>query len=121
MPAASAYFPQPAVGSPPYGNIPTFATDHYQPVVRPAQYQTSQPSTNGFAVASLILGLLGVSVLSIVFGFVARSQIRKSNGWERGNGLALAGIILGFAWVAITVAIIVALAAAVHSCQYGSC
>jgi hypothetical protein len=35
----------------------------------------------------------------IVLGFVARSQIRNSNGSQRGDGLAIAGIIVGFGWV----------------------
>jgi len=46
-------------------------------------------------------------ILAIVFGFVARAQIRQSNGTQGGQGLATAGIILGFAWVALLVVIIV--------------
>ena len=56
--------------------------------------------TNGLAVASLVcslvwLGGLG-SILAIVFGFMARSQIKRSEGNVQGNGLAVAGIIIGF-------------------------
>jgi len=40
-------------------------------------------------------------VLGIVFGFIARSQIKNSNGTQRGEGLALAGIIIGFGWAAL--------------------
>jgi hypothetical protein len=52
------------------------------------------------------LGLLGWipcgigSVLAIVFGFVARDQIKRSRGQQGGSGLARAGIILGFIAVA---------------------
>jgi hypothetical protein len=57
---------------------------------------------NGMAIASLLLGALGWpfcgigSVLAIVFGFIARDQIRRSNGYQSGAGMAVAGIILGF-------------------------
>jgi hypothetical protein len=66
--------------------------------------------TNGFAVASMVLGIVWVfwigSLLAIVFGHVARSQIRRS-GIRSGNGMALAGLVLGylaFGILALTVA-----------------
>jgi len=43
------------------------------------------------------------AVLGIIFGFVARSQIRRSGGTQSGDGLAIAGIIVGFAWIALLV------------------
>ena len=49
-----------------------------------------------------MLGIIGVSVLAIIFGFVGRNQIKKSNGRQTGRGMATAGIALGFAWLAIT-------------------
>lgn len=57
--------------------------------------------TNGMAVASLVLSICGVvftlpligSVLGIIFGFVAKEQIKKSK--EQGDGMALAGILIG--------------------------
>jgi len=33
---------------------------------------------------------------AIVFGFISKDKIKQSNGFEKGDGLALAGIILGF-------------------------
>jgi hypothetical protein len=80
-----------------------------------------QQGTNGMAIASFVLGLLGVSVLGITFGFIARGQIRRSGGWERGSGLALAGIILGFVWLAISIAFTVVVLVLAHQCQYGQC
>jgi hypothetical protein len=63
--------------------------------------------TNGLAIASLVCSILGFLViplvLGIVFGFVARSQIKNSNGTQGGQGLALAGIIIGFGWAALIV------------------
>lgn len=43
------------------------------------------------------------SVLAIVFGAVARHQIKKSQGQLRGNGLANAGLVLGIVLVALMV------------------
>jgi hypothetical protein len=57
--------------------------------------------TNGLAIASLVCSLAGWFcfgvgfILGIVFGLIARNQIRNSNGTQTGDGLALAGIILG--------------------------
>ncbi|MBB1116708.1 DUF4190 domain-containing protein [Stenotrophomonas sp. W1S232] len=68
----------------------------------PAPAPTS--TTNGYAVASLVMGILGWSMIpllgsigAIVFGHLARAQIRRQP--QQGDGLALAGLILG--WVSI--------------------
>jgi prolipoprotein diacylglyceryltransferase len=55
--------------------------------------------TNGFAIASLIFGIIGGVLLSVIFGFVALSQIKKRN--ERGRGMAIAGLSISGAWVAL--------------------
>lgn len=64
--------------------------------------------TNGFAIASLACGLgqfmvgpVG-TIPAIVFGHIARNQIRRTG--EQGAGLALAGLILG--WGAVILAVI---------------
>lgn len=69
-----------------------------------------QPQTNGMAIASLIFGILGLlilygigAVLALVFGYVAKGQIKRSQGMQTGNGLALAGIIMGWIGVVITI------------------
>jgi hypothetical protein len=66
---------------------------------------------NGLAVASLVCSCAGFvlfvpAVLGVVFGFVARSQIRRSRGTQGGDGLAIAGIIVGFAWIALIVILV---------------
>lgn len=68
--------------------------------------QPSLGGTNGKAIASLVLGIVGLtglplvaSVLALVFGYMARSEITASG--QEGKGLATAGIILG--WVGIVV------------------
>jgi hypothetical protein len=49
--------------------------------------------TNGMAIASLVLSLVGCSLLAIIFGGIAMSQINKGNG--TGKGLAIAGLVIG--------------------------
>ncbi len=67
------------------------------------------------AVAALVCGILGFSVIAIVLGFIARSQIAGSKGQEKGQGMATAGIVLGFVWIGITILIYVAILSALHS------
>jgi hypothetical protein len=66
-------------------------------------------STNGFAIASLVLGVLWLasigSILAVIFGVVARRQNKRTG--EAGDGLALAGIILGVVGIAALLAVIV--------------
>lgn len=55
------------------------------------------------AIASLVLGILWIywlgSILALVFGYLAKAEIRRSPERIEGNGLATAGIVLG--WVGI--------------------
>ena len=70
-----------------------------------------QTSTNGFAVASLVLGIVWMywlgSILALVFGYVAKGQIDNSGGTQSGRGMAIAGIVLG--WVGIGVLVLIVL------------
>lgn len=102
-PAGSSYpqavhYPRHPAGYPP-------APPGYPPVYLPR----SAPGTDGFAIASLILGIVGGFLLSVVFGFVALSRIKRTG--QGGRGLAIAGLVLSGLWVAI-VAIAVAVAVA---------
>jgi hypothetical protein len=70
--------------------------------------------TNGLAVASLVCSLLFFlwfipSILAVVFGHVARRQIRDSMGRQGGGGLAMAGLVIGWIGVAVLAVIVVAL------------
>jgi hypothetical protein len=60
------------------------------------------PGNNGYAIASLILGIFGFLIVtgffSIVFGWVSFGQINKSDGLQRGRPLAIVGILLSLAW-----------------------
>lgn len=67
-----------------------------------SQTPATQPGYNVFAILAIIFvwfaGLLG-----LIFGYIALSQIKRTG--ERGHGLALAAVILG--WIALAAAIII--------------
>jgi|LSQX01.3.fsa_nt_gb RsiW-degrading membrane proteinase PrsW (M82 family) len=74
--------------------------------------------TNGLAIASMVLGIVSVplicccyvgiltGILAVIFGFIARKNIRESQGTQEGMGMALAGIIIGFVVVGCTLVLI---------------
>ena len=69
------------------------------------------PRNNGLAIASLVCGLFfwfyGVpGIVAIVFGHVARRQIKRSDGQQTGGGMATAGLVLGYLGVAVIVGLI---------------
>ena len=72
--------------------------------------------TNGMAIASMVLGILWLywigSILALVFGYIARNQIRERG--ESGGGMATAGIVLGWIGVGfIGIAILIGIASSV--------
>ena len=63
--------------------------------------------TSGYAIASLVLGIAGFfviplipSVLAVVFGRRAKDEIR-TNSSIGGDGLATAGVVLGWIGIAL--------------------
>jgi hypothetical protein len=62
--------------------------------------------TSGFAVASLIFGVLGGILFSVIFGIVALVRIRKTG--QSGRGLAIAGLTLAGCWVLVIVVAVTA-------------
>jgi hypothetical protein len=89
-------------------------------LLTPAQFAASTvaPSTSvasqtsGKAMASLVCGILNVFplfIVAIILGHMWRSEIRKSAGRLKGDGIALARLILGYMGVvAIPLILIVA-------------
>jgi uncharacterized membrane protein len=74
--------------------------------------------SNGKATAALVLGIIGIfvcpiicSVLAIVLGYAARTEIAASHGMESGDSNATAGIILGFIGIAVWIITIIVIAA----------
>ena len=77
------------------------------------------PGSNGMAVASLVLGILGLfffwligipPILALVFGYQSKRQIEASNGAQGGSGLATAGIVTG--WIGIAFLVLAIISAA---------
>jgi hypothetical protein len=58
----------------------------------------------GIGVAGFVLSLLGFSLLGLILSWVGYRQAKREG---RPSGLSLAGIIIGAAWLAITVILIV--------------
>ena len=77
----------------------------------PGPAPTVEIRLNGFAIASMVLGILGLfaitALLAVIFGHIALAQIKKAKGWQRGKGMALAGVILGWSYIAIFVIAVV--------------
>lgn len=66
------------------------------------------------AIASLVCSIAGLflclfvgQVLGIIFGYKARNEIKNSGGELEGEGLASAGIIIGWVGIVIDVLLIV--------------
>jgi hypothetical protein len=74
-------------------------------------YDVVPGRTNGYAIASLAMGLLGLpcsvlvvpQVLAVIFGLVAMFQIQR-NSLVRGQAFAIIGIAMGVFGLAITTA-----------------
>jgi Domain of unknown function (DUF4190) len=75
---------------------------------------------NPLAIVSLVLGFLWLfwvgSLMAIAFGHVAKRQIDKSRGTQRGHDLAVAGLTLGWsAFALLAVGIVLALVGGGHT------
>lgn len=89
------------------------------PAQQPASASTPAVKTSGLAIAALVLGIIGLlgviqpifglpcAILAVIFGFVAKSKIKK--GLAGGRGLAISGIILGFVAILVGIVAIIAL------------
>jgi hypothetical protein len=93
----SAGPPPPGYGHGGYGQAPYGQPGYGQPGY-------GQPrQTSPLAIVSLVLGILGLpccmffvlGIAAVVTGLIGRKQIRESQGRLKGDGMALAGIVLG--------------------------
>ena len=75
------------------------------------------PTTSTSAIVSLVcsisswimLPLIGAA-LGVVFGHIARREIRRSAGTITGNGLAIAGLVIGYANLVVMILALLLLA-----------
>lgn len=105
-PAYGGYPPAPGTPPPPppYGAVPV-----------PAYGQGyAEQKTNGMAIASLVLGIVGLvscgctffvaPVLAIIFSVIGRKQIAERG--DKGSGMAVAGLVLGILGVLLSLFIL---------------
>jgi hypothetical protein len=78
----------------------------------------TQPSrrTSSMAIVSLVAGLLGWtfapwlgSIIAIITGHMARAEIRRDPAGLEGDGLAVAGLVLGWAMILLSVFTVLAI------------
>lgn len=75
-------------------------------------YQQTRP-TSGMAVASMVLGLVGVSLLAVIFGHVALGDVKRNH--KDGRGMAIAGLVLGYLGIILWVVLLAGMIAAAKS------
>ena len=75
-------------------------------VANPAPQATPGTKTNTMALVALIAGILGLtlfpflgSIAAVITGNMGRKEIAASAGAETGDGMAMAGVIMG--WIGI--------------------
>jgi type IV pilus assembly protein PilA len=76
-----------------------------------------QPPVNGKAIGSLICGIfflfLPASIAAVILGHLSLSEIRKSAGRLKGQGIATVGLVLGYLGVAAIPLILILAAIAI--------
>ena len=83
---------------------------------RPPLPPDFRPPTSGKAVGSLVSGLfffLPASLLAVILGHLSLSEIRKGAGRLKGQGLATAGLVLGYLGIALIPFILIIAAIAI--------
>ena len=73
-------------------------------------------TTSPMAIISLVAGILGWtllpflgSIVAVVTGHIARGEIRRAPERLEGDGMAIAGLILGYAGIAMAVFVVLAI------------
>jgi hypothetical protein len=70
--------------------------------------QLAVPQADPKAIASLVCAVIGIAPLAIILGHWARASIRVSAGRKTGDGMALAGLLLGYSTLVFLIAAIFA-------------
>lgn len=61
--------------------------------------------TNSLAMMSMVFGIVGFGLVAVILGHVAKGQIRHTR--EAGDGMATAGLILGYLGASVAVIVII--------------
>ena len=131
-PPPATPYAQPPPGQQPAAPQPGAPYQQQPPYTQPPQQYPPQPGapyaqhyhtpvqvvagvSNAKATWSLVCGIIGIficpiifSVIAIALGFIARNEIAATGGVQKGDGLALAGIILGFAGIVLGIIWVIA-------------
>ncbi|HKV20861.1 MAG TPA: septum formation family protein [Mycobacterium sp.] len=102
-PPPGGYPPPPPPGGyppPPPGAYPA-PPQHYPP---PGAYGPPTPGTNWWAVISLIFGVIGGVLISVVCGIIGLNRAKRGQG---GRGMAIAGLVLSALWAIGIVVLVV--------------
>lgn len=67
-------------------------TDAPAPAVQ--QSYTPAPHTNGLAIASFVLGILGFAIIPVILGHISLNQIKQRG--DGGKVFAIIGLVLGY-------------------------
>ncbi|MBF6589861.1 MAG: DUF4190 domain-containing protein [Ktedonobacterales bacterium] len=124
QPYAGQPYPYPPDASQPYPDQPYAGQPYplaygYPPagaVGQPYYAGPMAPATSGWAIASLISSIAGIctiglgAIVGVIFGHIALSEIKRSNGMQQGRGVAIAGLIIGYAQIAIGILLILIIA-----------
>ncbi len=77
-------------------------------------YPIARPTSNA-AIVSLVFGLLGWLILpligalvAVITGHIARGDIKRANGQMEGDGMAIAGLVLGYLWIGLCILVVAA-------------
>lgn len=79
---------------------------------RPSLPLSPTPPTNSLAVVSLVTGILAwillpfiAAIVAIITGHMAKNEIKKSAGGFTSDGLATAGLVLGYVQLGLSLCI----------------
>lgn len=96
---------------PPPADVPLPPPPPVAPPPPPAPAAAQTVPTSGLAIASLVLGIGGLtllpllgSIVALILGYMARKEIRQRPDELSGDGLAIAGIVMG--WIAVAVSVL---------------
>lgn len=114
--------PEPEPNSDPYAP-PAEAQADYLPATpqpQPVYYPPARP-TSTMAIVSLVLGIIAVSAMgcygvpgllfgipAVITGRLGRAEVQRRQGELQGDGMALAGLIMG--WIATAIGALAVLA-----------
>ncbi|HSP76181.1 MAG TPA: DUF4190 domain-containing protein [Cryobacterium sp.] len=101
--------PPAAPANPAYPANPAQAAPAYAQAGSPQPYGQQTPSEkyNVLAIVSLVTSILGMSLVGIITGHIGLSQIGKTG--EKGRGLAIAGLIIGYLGILVAIIALVIL------------